>query len=321
MKIFNIKKYIKDKKDRKIIENSGLKDEENFSSERYMTAYPDVNINPILHYIQKGKEEGRYCYKPGDMGIKKEALSSSAPFISIIVTSYNYAEYIGVALDSLLAQTYDNFEVIVVDDGSKDNSVDIIQKYVRENEKIHLFTHPKGGNRGLVESMILGIKQAKGDYVAFCESDDYWHEENLRYKVNLINTYKNVVIASNAIKMVGDENDIRERGWVTEHIKLLLKNGGTPVDLRYNNFNFIPTLSSVMIKTDLLRSLDFNTPVAPWIDFWLYRQILKNNMLYFCDKELTFWRQHNSFNGLQQSSKIANQLDMFIKKSNKLIGL
>ena len=149
--------------------------------------------------------------------------------------------------------------------------------------------------------MLLGIMHANGEYVAFCESDDYWDPEYIMQKIRIINTYEDVVIISNAIKMFGNTKDVNTRQWVCSHLKQLLKQGGTPIDLRYNQeFNFIPTLSSVMIRTDIIKKLNFDTPVPAWIDFWLYRQILIKYPLYFVDKELTFWRQHDSYNGLYE---------------------
>ena len=293
-----------------------------FSEERYMTAYPDCKSNPKKHYQRKGGKEGRIAYLTEDMGEKKEIPTNETPLISFVVTSYNYEKFIGIALDSLLSQTYKNFEVIVVDDGSKDNSVSLIEEYANMHNQIHLFFHEDRGNHGLPSSMLLAISKARGQYIAFCESDDYLHPEYMEKKVHIINKYKDVVIISNAIKMFGDEKSIEARGWVCQYIRKLLKQGGTPIDLRYNqSFNFIPTLSSVMIRTDILRNLDFNTPIPAWIDFWLYRQILIKYPLYFVDEELTFWRQHDSYNSLQNSSKMFNQLGSFLKKNNKLIGL
>ena len=256
------------------------------------------------------------------MGAPKAQPTDSAPLISFVVTSFNYAHLITETLDSLINQTYKNFEIVVVDDGSKDNSLEVIQNYVNKYPFIHLFTHPNHENRGLPASMRLGIEKATGEYVAFCESDDYLRSDYLQKKVDVINKYSDVVIISNGIKMFGNEKDIHARGWVCQHIRKLLKTGGTPVDMRYNQeFNFIPTLSSVMIRKDVLVQLDYNTPVPAWLDFWLYRQILIRYVLYFVDEELTFWRQHNSFNGLENSSKVVNQLGDFLRKSNQLIGI
>lgn len=294
-----------------------------FSQERYMTAYPDCGHNAKKHYKTQGYYEHRICYREGDMGDKKEFLPPvpNTPLISIIITSYNYERYITETLDSLLDQTYNNYEIVIIDDGSTDNSVEIINSYVNKHKNIHLYQHDGGENRGLPASVRLGIEKSKGEYIAFCESDDYWTKEHLEEKVKIINSYKDVSIISNAIKMFGYEKDIAERGWVCDHIRKLLKQGGNPIDLRYNDFNFIPTLSSVMIERSLLMSLDYNSPIPAWLDFWLYRQILINHKLYFVDREMTLWRQHNSFNGLSNSSKIANRLPEFIKKSNELIHL
>lgn len=293
-----------------------------FSYERYKTAYPDVQGDALQHYINVGVKEDRFLYLQGDMGKLRQQPANDMPLISIVVTSYNYAHFIRETLDSLISQTYKNIEIIVIDDGSKDNSVEVISEYVNKYDFVHLFTHPNNINRGLPESMRLGIENAKGEYVAFCESDDYIREDYVQKKVDIINRYEDVGIISNAIKMFGDEKDIEVRGWVCQHIRKLLKSGGTPVDMRYNQeFNFIPTLSSVMIRRDILMSLDYNTPIPAWIDYWLYRQILIKYMLYFVDEELTFWRQHESYNGLENSSKVYGRLAEFLKKSNRLLGL
>lgn len=293
-----------------------------FSEERYSTAYPECQGKAITHFKKNGEKQQLFMYVEGDMGNKKAEPTNLQPLISVIMTSYNYEKYIGEALDSVMAQTYSNFEVIVVDDGSSDASVDIIESYVKKNPNVKLLRHEGGKNLGLPKTIRVGVEKAQGDYVAFCESDDRWAENHLEQKVKMINAYEDVAIISNAIKMFGNEEDIKVRGWVCQHIRKLLKQGGTPIDLRYNqSFNFIPTLSSVMIRKDVIQSLDYNTPVPAWIDFWLYRQILVSHILYFVDEELTFWRQHNSFNGLANSSKVVDMLPSFLEKSNKLIGL
>lgn len=294
-----------------------------FCMRRYAIAYPDIgDRNPLCHYLRQGKRQGRIRYTTKDMGVKKTVPTTFMPLISVIVTSYNYETYIGETLDSLVSQKYRNIEIIVVDDGSADNSVEVIKTYVNSYPYIHFYQHPDGKNCGIIASMRLGIEKAQGEFVAFCESDDYWHPENLEKKVEFINKYEDVVIISNAIKMFGDKSDVAAREWVCEHIRQLLKQGGNPIDIKYNkNFNFIPTLSSVMIRTDIIKNLDYNAPVPAWIDFWLYRQILIKYPLYFVDIEMTFWRQHNSYNGVANSSKIVNKLNEFLKKSDALIGI
>ena len=296
-----------------------------FSTERYLCAYPDVKpskINPLLHYIKQGRKQGRFCYSTVGMGTQKQKETYIQPLVSIIVTSYNYAQYITLTLDSLEKQTYKNYEIIVVDDGSKDASINIVNEYAASYDNIRLYTHPEQQNKGLVSSMILGIEKANGTYIAFCESDDYWSPEYLEKKVDVINKYEDVVIISNDIRVFGDETSVKIRTRYTEKIKKLVYPGGTPIDIRYNkNMNYIPTLSSVMIRTDVLRSLDFSTPIPAWIDFWLYRQILNNHMLYFIDSKLTFWRQHDSYNAPANAEKFLQISNDFISSSDIILGI
>ena len=100
-------------------------------------------------------------------------------FISVILTSYNYETYIKQTLESLVTQTNQNFEIIVINDGSTDGSLPIIHTFVKKYPHIHLLQHSHGQNRGLIASVQLALKNCRGNYIAFCESDDYWHPSHL----------------------------------------------------------------------------------------------------------------------------------------------
>lgn len=86
--------------------------------------------------------------------------------VSFIVTSYNYAEYIQETIESIKNQTYKDFEIIVIDDFSSDNSVEILEK----TEGIKLIKHDD--NKGQLASIITGLKQAKGEFISIIDSDD-----------------------------------------------------------------------------------------------------------------------------------------------------
>lgn len=100
----------------------------------------------------------------------------SDPKISIIVPVYNVQEYLAGCLESILAQTFQDFEVICVDDGSTDESGSIAEEYAQKESRIHVI-HQK--NKGLSGARNTGLDKAKGKYVAFCDSDDYYHPEFL----------------------------------------------------------------------------------------------------------------------------------------------
>ena len=81
--------------------------------------------------------------------------------ISIITTSYNYSKYIRDTIESVLNQTYTDFEYIIFDDGSTDNSLEIIESYAKKDNRIKLYTHPNNENRGLIATNIAAIQKCK----------------------------------------------------------------------------------------------------------------------------------------------------------------
>lgn len=95
------------------------------------------------------------------------------PFVSVIIDNYNYGQFLRQAIDSVLAQTYKNFELIVVDDGSTDNSREIIESYA--DRLIAIFQ----ANAGQEAAFTTGIEQARGEIICFLDSDDYFHPDKV----------------------------------------------------------------------------------------------------------------------------------------------
>ena len=103
-------------------------------------------------------------------------------FISIVVPVYNIADYLHYAIDSLLKQTYQNFEVILVNDGSTDDSPRLCEDYAREYENIHVFHK---GNGGLSDARNFGVTKANSDWIFFLDPDDYLEEYTLELIVKI----------------------------------------------------------------------------------------------------------------------------------------
>jgi GalNAc5-diNAcBac-PP-undecaprenol beta-1,3-glucosyltransferase len=97
-------------------------------------------------------------------------------FFSVIIPTYNRAQLILETLETVLAQTYQNFEVIIVDDGSTDNTEQIIQKRYSTDGRVRYF-YKENEERGAARN--FGIKQAKGDYAVIFDSDDWMHADHL----------------------------------------------------------------------------------------------------------------------------------------------
>jgi len=107
------------------------------------------------------------------------------PLVSIITANYNASKYIDKTIQSVIKQTYSNWELIIVDDCSTDNSVIIIKKYQEFDKRIKLLKLEK--NSGAAIARNKAIEVAKGDFIAFLDSDDRWIENKLEIQVNFMN--------------------------------------------------------------------------------------------------------------------------------------
>ena len=92
------------------------------------------------------------------------------PLISVIVPVYNVEQYLKKCLDSVISQTYTNLEIILVDDGSTDNSLSICREFEKLDARVRVFSQ---NNRGPGSARNTGLNHAKGIYIAFVDSDDY----------------------------------------------------------------------------------------------------------------------------------------------------
>ncbi|MFH1413971.1 MAG: glycosyltransferase family 2 protein [Candidatus Omnitrophota bacterium] len=103
--------------------------------------------------------------------------SENNKLVSVVIPTFNCARYIAGAVNSVLNQTYKDFEIIIIDDGSTDNTKQILSKYLKQyNGKIRYFYQE---NRGGTAARNKGIKEARGDYLAFFDADDLWEREKL----------------------------------------------------------------------------------------------------------------------------------------------
>lgn len=118
------------------------------------------------------------------------------PMISIIVPVYNVEKYLGKCLDSILMQTYKDIEIIVIDDGSTDNSLKIAQEYADKDKRIHLI-HQE--NKGLVATRDVGISLATGKWIGFVDSDDWIAPEMFEDLAKCMEKYNCDLVSSNLI--------------------------------------------------------------------------------------------------------------------------
>ncbi len=113
------------------------------------------------------------------MSEKMSTEESIKGLVSAIIPTYNYGKYVSEAIDSILEQSYKSIEIIVIDDGSVDNTAEVLKSY---SDKIHYF-HQE--NSGLSAARNTGIKLAKGEFIAFLDADDKWKADKIKHQVEL----------------------------------------------------------------------------------------------------------------------------------------
>ena len=111
------------------------------------------------------------------------------PFFSVIVPTYNQDQYLGTALDTLLAQTFTNWEAVIVNDGSTDNTKEVIDKYLLLDKRFRAF-HKENG--GVATALNVGIENARGEWICWLSSDDWYEADKLEHHYNAVTEYPDI---------------------------------------------------------------------------------------------------------------------------------
>ena len=107
------------------------------------------------------------------------------PLVSVILPNFNSDQFIDQAIDSVLSQTYNNLELIIVDDCSNDKSIKIIKAYLRQDPRVHLL-QLETNSGGPATPRNNGILKAQGQYIAFIDSDDVWFSSKLKTQIDFM---------------------------------------------------------------------------------------------------------------------------------------
>lgn len=207
--------------------------------------------------------------------------------VSIIVPCYNQAQYLDEALQSILDQTYLNWECVIVNDGSTDNTEAIARKWIEKDER---FNYVFQKNGGLSSARNAGLKIARGEYIQFLDSDDLIQPSKLGLSIDIIEKeYSNLVI-SNFRMFTENPND----------------NSAPFCNLTKESFNY----KNILLKWDkefsipihcglfsfrLLKDFHFPVDLKAKEDWLLWLWVFKENpTVIFINKPLSLYRQHNN---------------------------
>jgi glycosyltransferase involved in cell wall biosynthesis len=216
----------------------------------------------------------------------------TGPLVSIILPSYNYAHFLSEAIKSILNQTYQNWELIIIDDASEDESLELARSFeVNNPDKIRLISLPS--NHGLKLVIKMGISAAKGRYIAFLEADDFWQQESLEKRIiHLLSTKASLVYSD--VETIGPEIFWKQLVDKSLQSKRRFSSQMPKVFSNSSIFfkNYIPTFSCVLADKVALEQLDYLTPLDYRLDHWLWTQLSMRGTFSYLNERLTFWRVH-----------------------------
>jgi glycosyltransferase involved in cell wall biosynthesis len=180
------------------------------------------------------------------------------PLISVVLPTFNRCRLLGRALDSVLAQTYRNLELIVVDDGSTDDTALLLSAYARD--RLRVIRQP---NRGVSAARNAGMRQASGQWIALLDSDDYWLPQKLERQLDFFKNNPTQVICQteeiwirNGVRVNPKKRHQKFSGWIFEKCLPLC----------------LISPSAVMLRASLLEQVGFfdeNLPACEDYDLWL----------------------------------------------------
>jgi glycosyltransferase involved in cell wall biosynthesis len=131
------------------------------------------------------------------------------PLISVLLPVYNGEKYLRAAIESILAQTYSHFELIAVDDGSKDGSISIVKEYQARDERVILHAHEK--NLGIVAALNDGLSLSRGELIARMDSDDISLPTRFEKQVTFLNAHPNIGVLGTAAEVINASGQIYDR--------------------------------------------------------------------------------------------------------------
>lgn len=234
--------------------------------------------------------------------------------ISVIIPLYNKEKSIVATLQSIMAQTYTDYEVIIVDDGSTDRSADIVREYVStlqiDDFKFQIFTQD---NAGVSASRNRGIMEANGEYVAFLDADDLWAKDYLETMVALIRDYPGAGLYSVRYKVINDTqlpNVMQVKTDSHENVRGYVSNP-------WNNKLRLFIGSVCVCKERLLKTGLFDERITHGEDYDLCWRLILDGGLVQDSRCCAFYRMDSENRAMHRYPAIDKQISYYVDKYSK----
>jgi glycosyltransferase involved in cell wall biosynthesis len=225
---------------------------------------------------------------------------SNQTIVSVIINFYNAEEFIQEAIGSVLNQRFDQWELLLVDDGSTDQSTDIARRYAKQYpQKVRYLQHNGHHNRGASASRNLGSSQAKGDYIAFLDADDVWLPHKLEHQVSILESQPiAAMVYSPALwwySWTGNPEDIQRDFMQDLRIQLnTLIKPPKLLTLFLRKESAVPSMSSILVRHDVLERVGRSEEAirSTYDDQVVFAKLALEEHIFVSDKCCHLYRQH-----------------------------
>lgn len=235
------------------------------------------------------------------------------PLVSVCIPAYNNAEYIGETIESVRKQTYQNLEIIIVDDNSKDNTLQILQEYAAKDNRVKVFHNEK--NLGMVGNWNRCLELCQGAYLKLMCADDLIDENAIEVEAEALNTNPTANLVESDTRFV-DING-KKTGVFRRYPKSGLLDGKkvARMSLLFNNFFGAPVNN--MIRKSVLEKVGFFDNNFTYIlDFDMWVKIASVGDIYVIHQLLNSFRIRNDSN---TGELIGNQREVYVDEHRKLL--
>ena len=204
----------------------------------------------------------------------------ASPRVTVFIPVYNRADYVCVAVNSILAQTYEDFELLIVDDGSTDDTVDVLQRY--QDPRIRIERNET--NQGIPITRNRGLELARGEYIALLDSDDHSYPNRLQKQVDFLDAHSNIAQVGSWCSFMDEHGNMLDK---------IRRQPLRPEDIHAHMLFHCPLVNrTIMAQTETLRQYGYDTAFPRCQDYDVHSRMVGEQAMANMADILVCGREH-----------------------------
>lgn len=266
-------------------------------------------MSKLIDFNIQVKSNGRLTKKDKKVEVIEYARK---PEISVIIPLYNHERFIEMAISSVLEQSFPDFELIIINDGSTDNSAKIVKKF--NDNRIRYVSR---ANKGAYETINEGVRLAKGKYISILNSDDFYDKDRLKKCVNILKNNRSLAAVFSYINIIDGHGNLMDSkegdksNWGKIKNKITFENQVNPL-LSLLAGNFLVTTSNLFCKKEIFNKIGYFRNLRYTHDYDMFLRICQNFKTYILPELLLFYRLHSSNSFKENRAQVCFEVGLLL---------